>query len=114
MENVIYNELVARGYIVNTGRITVNERGIDGKQDFRQYEIDFVCEKGGERIYIQSALAIPGEEKMAQERRPLLLVRDSFRKVLVSKYFSGAMFDNDGVLQVGLFDFLTKPDLLSR
>ena len=114
MENVIYNELVARGYIVNTGRITVNERGIDGKQDFRQYEIDFVCEKGGERIYIQSALAIPGEEKMAQERRPLLLVRDSFRKVLVSKYFSGAMFDNDGVLQAGLFDFLTKPDLLSR
>ena len=114
LENVVYNELVTRGYIVNTGRLTVNERDAGGKQDFRQYEIDFVCERGGERVYIQSALAIPGEEKMAQEKRPLLLVRDSFRKVLISKYFSGEMFDNDGILQIGLFDFLTKPELLSK
>ena len=114
MENIIYNDLISRGYIVNTGRLSVNERDTDGKQDFRQYEIDFVSEKGGERIYIQSAMVIPGDEKMTQEKRPLLMVHDSFRKVLVSKYFSGAMFDNDGILQVGLFDFLTKPELLSK
>ena len=79
-----------------------------------KYEIDFVCEKGGERIYIPSAFYIPDADKMAQEKRPLLQVKDSFRKVLISKYFSGTIFDNDGIPQVGLFDFLTKPELLSR
>ena len=113
MENIIYNELISRGYLVSTGKLNVNERS-GGKQENRQYEIDFVCEKDGERIYIQSAFYIPDADKMAQEKKPLLLVRDSFRKVLISKYFSGATFDNDGILQIGLFDFLTKPDLLRR
>ena len=113
MENIIYNELISRGYLVSTGKLNVNERS-SGKQENRQYEIDFVCEKGGERIYIQSAFYIPDADKMAQEKRPLLQVKDSFQKVLISKYFSGTMFDNDGILQVGLFDFLTKPELLSR
>lgn len=113
MENIIYNELISRGYIVNTGRLCANERK-DGKQESHQYEIDFVCEKAGTRIYIQSAMYIPDEAKMAQEKRPLLMVRDSFQKILVSKFFSSATYDNNGILQVGLFDFLTKPDILSK
>lgn len=111
MENVIYNELVLRGYIVNTGKLSVNEREKE-EQRFRQYEIDFVCEKGGNRIYVQSAMYIPDAEKMAQEKRPLLMVRDSFQKVLISKFFSGVSYDEDGILHMSLFDFLLKPNLL--
>lgn len=113
MENVIYNELITRGYIVTTGELNVNERK-GGEQENRQYEVDFVCEKGGERIYIQSAFSVDNAEKMTQERRPLLLIKDSFRKIIVSKYYSGLMFDSDGILQMGLFDFLTKPELFGN
>lgn len=111
MENIIYNELALRGYLVSTGRINANERD-QGQQRFRQYEIDFVCEKGGNRIYVQSAMYIPDIEKMNQEKRPLLMVHDSFQKILISKFFSGVSYDNDGILHMNLFDFLTKPNLL--
>ena len=111
MENAVYNELVARGYTVHSGRLSVNEL-IGGKQQFKQYEVDFVCEKDGDRVYVQSAMEIPDERKMAQEKRPLLLLKDSFRKVLVSKSLSGVSRDDRGILEVGLYDFLTDPKIL--
>lgn len=111
MENVIYNELVTRGYVIHSGRLSVNEL-VGGKQQFKQYEVDFVCEKDGDRVYVQSAMEIPDERKMAQEKRPLLLLKDSFRKVLVSKSLSGVSRDDRGILEVGLYDFLTNPKIL--
>ena len=111
MENIVYNELVARGYVIHSGRLSVNEL-IEGKQQFKQYEVDFVCEKDGDRVYVQSAMEIPDERKMAQEKRPLLLLKDSFRKVLVSKSLSGVSRDDRGILEVGLYDFLTDPKIL--
>ncbi|MGN1262360.1 MAG: DUF4143 domain-containing protein, partial [Candidatus Enteromonas sp.] len=111
MENVVYNELVTRGYTVHSGRLSVNESR-EGKQQFKEYEVDFVCEKDGDRVYVQSAMEIPDERKMAQEKRPLFLLKDSFKKVIVSKSLTGVSRDSCGILEIGLFDFLTDPKIL--
>ena len=86
MENVIYNEMRMRGWLVDVGNVYHRVRNTEGKQQRVTLEVDFVCNKGSERIYIQSAWRMPDAEKMEQEKRSLRLVDDSFRKLLTVSY----------------------------
>ena len=113
MENAIYNELVARGYAVDVGVVDVSEKGEDGKARRKRVEIDFVAAKAPDQIYIQSALSMEDPEKAAAELRPLLAVRDFFRKVVISKTTMPPWVDETGVIHMGVYDFLLDEDLLS-
>ena len=106
MENVVYNELCSRGYSVDVGVVEMNERQPDGRYVRRQIEVDFVCNKADERIYIQSAFSIPTTEKRQQEERPLRNVEDGFRKVIVTKDNVLKHSDENGILIIGLQEFL--------
>lgn len=111
MENVIYNELLFRGYSVDVGQ--VERRGRVGGKDVRkQLEVDFVANKGSERVYVQSAYQIPDDEKRAQEKASLLGIGDSFKKVLLVGGRSPRYYDDDGILTMGLLDFLLDPGSL--
>lgn len=113
MENVVYNELRARGFSVDVGM--VERRGREGGHDVRrQMEVDFVANRGSERYYIQSAWMIPDDEKRAQEKAPLLGIGDSFKKVLLVGGNSPIYYDGDGILTMGLIDFLLDPESLKR
>lgn len=112
MENIIYNELVYRGYAVDVGIVEMSETGADGKRRRKGCEIDFVANKGSERVYIQSALSMGDEAKAAQELRPLLGVKDFFRKVVVSKTLARPWTDERGVRRIGIYDFLTDESAL--
>ena len=81
MENVIYNELRMRGFSVDVGNLTVVEIGKDGKAVKKQLEVDFICNKGSKKYYIQSAYMLSSVEKMSQEIRPFLKINDSFKKM---------------------------------
>ena len=87
MENVIYNELRMRGYSVDVGVVTIAQSK-DGKATRKQLEVDFVCNLGSARYYIQSAYSIPDEEKLLQETRPFRKIDDSFKKIIVTKRYS--------------------------
>lgn len=113
MENAIYNELVARGYAVDVGVVDVSEKGKDGKARRKRVEIDFVATKAPDQIYIQSALSMEDPEKAAAELRPLLAVRDFFRKVVISKTTMPPWVDETGVIHMGVYDFLLDESLLS-
>ena len=113
MENAIYNELVARGYAVDVGVVDVSEKGEDGKARRKRVEIDFVATKAPDQIYIQSALSMEDPEKAAAELRPLLAVRDFFRKVVISKTTMPPWVDETGVIHMGVYDFLLDENLLS-
>lgn len=84
MENVIYNELLIRGYKVDVGSVDCSEY-IERKQVQKQLEVDFVCNLGSKRIYVQSALSISEQEKAEQEQKSLIFIRDSFKKVIIAK-----------------------------
>lgn len=106
MENVIYNELCRNGFSVDVGLVESFRRDGNGNMKRRSLEIDFVVNRHDERLYIQSAYALPSVEKVEQEEASLLHVVDGFRKVIVvgDRYESG--YNEDGILMVGLFDFL--------
>lgn len=112
MENVVYNELRARGLGVDIGVVTRYLRDDGGKQTRQHTEIDFVCNKGDKRCYIQSAYAMPDEAKRKQEEAPLASVDDSFRKVVVVRDPVVPRYDDTGVLVMGVIDFLLDPDSL--
>lgn len=105
MENLLYNELIRRGYRVDVGVVEV-QRMVDGKRQQAQYEIDFIVNTGFEQIYIQSALNIDTPEKRDQETFSLRNTRDSFRKIVVLDGFTLPWTDNDGVTYVGIIPFL--------
>lgn len=109
MENIIFNELVSRGYSVDVGVVIANERNTSGKNIRVQREIDFVVNRSGERLYIQSAYALPNEEKRLQELKPFSLTGDSFRKIIVRHDVGRRWFNDDGVLNLGIYDFLLDP-----
>lgn len=111
MENIIYNELVKRGYKVSIGSVDSFVKS-QNKTERRKYEVDFIADKGGKRIYLQSALYIPDQAKMEQEKRPLLLLRDSFPKVLITKISGTGLYDEDGILHLNLFHFLKDENSL--
>lgn len=112
MENVIYNELRMRGFRVDVGNLNIVEKGKDGKPVKKQLEVDFICNKGSKKYYIQSAYMLGTEEKMAQEIRPFLKIHDSFRKIVITSDTPKPFYNDAGILMMNVFDFLLKPELL--
>lgn len=113
MENIIFNELKIRGFNVDIGVVTVNSSK-DGSSVRKQYEIDFVCNKGSKRYYIQSAYAIPDQAKMEQEQRSLMMTGDAFKKIIITKDAPTPYYNDSGVLIMSIFDFMLNPDSLEQ
>ena len=114
MENVIYNELRMRGFNVDVGVVPVVERNSQGNAVRKQLEVDFVCNLGSVRYYIQSAYSIPDAEKQYQETRPLRKIDDSFRKIIITGEPVPAWYDDHGILTVNVFDFLMDIHTIER
>ena len=112
MENVIFNELKVRGYNVDVGIVPVSEKNRTGKSVRKQLEIDFVCNRGSKRYYIQSAFAMQDEEKEKQEQRSLLSTGDGFKKIIITKDALAPLYNEDGILIMSIFDFLLDPHSL--
>ncbi len=110
MENIIFNELKVRGFNVDVGVVVVNEVDKTGKKIRKQLEIDFVCNKGSKRYYIQSAFALPDDKKKKQEQRPLINTGDGFKKIIITKDALAPLYNEDGILVMSVFDFLLDPD----
>lgn len=108
MENVIYNELRMRGYSVDVGVVTIAENK-NGKVTRKQLEVDFVCNLGSERYYIQSAYSIPDEGKLMQETRPFRKIDDSFKKIIITKDIVPKHYNEYGILTLNIYDFLLEP-----
>lgn len=102
MENVIYNELRMRGYNVDVGVIATTEKNHEGKIVRKQLEVDFVCNLGSSRYYIQSAYSLPDETKRTQEIRPCRKIDDSFKKIIITKDFVHPYYDDYGILTVNI------------
>lgn len=111
MENVIYNEMRMRGWLVDVGNIFHRIRNEAGQQQRVMLEVDFVCNKGSERIYIQSAYKMPSAEKMEQEKRSLKLVDDSFRKMIIVGEHTKTWSDENGIQIISIYDFLLNASL---
>lgn len=111
MENIIFNELKVRGYNVDVGVVEYRER-IGGKQEYKQLEVDFICNQGSKRYYIQSAFSIPDKEKMDQEKKSLIHIGDFFRKIIVVKDDIKLWRSEEGITVMGLKEFLTNPNSL--
>lgn len=114
MENIIFNELKVRGFHVDVGVITLNTINEKGHGIRKQLEIDFVCNKGFRRYYIQSAYAIVDQEKMKQEQRSLMLTGDFFKKIIIMKDVPAPYYNGDGVLVMGIYDFLLNENSLEN
>ena len=112
MENIIYNELIVRGYGVDVGAVEIKKQDKDGKWIRIQLEVDFIARFGSRKYYIQSALSIPDREKEIQESRSLTSINDSFKKVIIVKDHIMPRRNEEGILTIGLFDFLLKEDSL--
>ena len=106
MENVIYNEMRMRGWLVDVGNVAQRVRNDKGQNIRVTLEVDFVCNKGSQRIYIQSAWRMPDADKMEQEKRSLRLVNDSFRKLLIVGEHTKSWSDDDGIQIISIYDFL--------
>jgi len=114
MENVIYVELLRRGYSVDVGVVEVVVRNDTGRQERRQHEIDFVVNSPSGKAYIQSAYALEGEGKEAQEKYSLRHSGDFFSRMIVTAGFEELWTDNDGIAHVGVIPFLLDPSILSN
>lgn len=106
MENLIYNELRIRGYSVDVGQVTVNTRNDAGISERKNLEVDFVCNKGYDRVYIQSAFALPSFDKQEQEFNSLRRIDDSFQKVVIVGNMQPTYRNDDGILVLNIYDFL--------
>lgn len=113
MENILFNELRARGYSVDVGMVEIESRK-NGKREKRQHEVDFVVNLPGERVYVQSAYAMETEENRNQETLPLRKIGDSFRKIVVSGDYQDAWMDESGVVHVGIIPFLLDKSLVEK
>lgn len=114
MENVLYNELLVRGYSVDVGVVNTTETVAEGKRRRKQLEIDFIARKGDDQCYVQSAFVMHDEAKAVQETRPLTKVDDSFKKFIIVKDDIKTRRDDRGIVTVGLFDFLLDEKSLLR
>ena len=110
MENIIFNELKVRGYNVDVGVVVMNEVDKNGKKIRKQLEVDFICNKGSKRFYIQSAYALPDKEKMEQEQRSLVNTGDGFKKIIITKDAVAPLYNEEGILVMSVYDFLLNPD----
>lgn len=114
MENVIYNELSMRGYNVDVGVVQIAERDQNGKVIRKQLEVDFVCNLGSSRYYIQSAYSLPDAAKRNQETKPLRKIDDSFKKIIITKDIIMPYYDDYGILTVSIYDFLLDPEVIGK
>lgn len=112
MENVIYNELKMRGFRVDVGNLNVVEKDKDGKPVKKQLEVDFICNKGSKKYYIQSAYMLGTKEKTAQEIRPFLKINDSFKKIVITSDTPKPFYTEEGILIVSVYDFLLNQNSL--
>lgn len=114
MENIIYNELISRGFAVDIGNVEAVERNKEGKRILKNLEVDFIARKGSKKYYIQSALSMDDEEKAKAELKSLLEIGDSFKKTVISKSYGKSWTDADGILRLGFMDFLTDEAAIDR
>ena len=114
LENVIFNELLMRGFAVDVGMIEVVEKSQYGKRSQKSLEVDFIARKGTKKYYIQSALRMDDEEKQKTELRSLLAINDSFKKIVISKSYGKSWTDEDGILRLGVMDFLFDDESIDR
>lgn len=112
MENLIYNELRLRGFSVDVGMVLYHTRDDEGRSQRKQLEVDFVCNQGSRRLYIQSAFRLPTAEKREQEVRSLRLIDDSFKKIVITEDSIKKYQNEDGVVFMNLYDFLLDEDSL--
>ena len=113
MENVIYNELKIRGFQVDVGVVEYRTTDKDGKRVRKQYEVDFVANQGSQRYYLQSAFIMPTDTKERQELTSLLNIDDSFKKIIIVKDYIKPKRNENGIVTIGLIDFLLKPELVN-
>lgn len=113
MENIIYNELIIRGFSVDVGVVYSNEKNGNGSYSRTAREIDFIASKGGKKVYVQSAFALPDKDKTEQELKPFALTGDSFPKIIVRKDIRKRWYDDNGVLNIGLTEFLLDESIIS-
>lgn len=106
IENIVYNELIIRGYNVDVGSLDVYEQNKQGKSVLKKTEIDFVCNQADKRYYVQVAYSIEGDEKIKQEEKSLLHIRDGFKKIIIIKDSFKPHYNRDGIYVIGLYDFL--------
>lgn len=111
--NMIYNELRLRGFSVDVGQLSVTQPDTDGKRKRTMLEVDFVCNQGYKRYYIQSAYAMPTQEKMEQELKPLLKINDNFMKYVIVGTPTPTYQNDDGVVIMNIYDFLMNENSLS-
>ena len=114
MENIVYNELRARGYSVDVGVVERRVRNGGGGTERKQLECDFVANLGSKRVYVQSAWRLPSQEKVAQEKASLRAIGDSFKKIVLVRDVVKPLWDEDGILTMDVLDFLLDPDSLGR
>ena len=114
MENVLYLDLVRRGYDVDVGVVEQNIKTPEGKKLRKQLEVDFVVNRGNERYYIQSALSIAEPEKRMQEIASLIRIPDSFRKIVVTRDYIKPWMDENGILYLGVEQFLLDENALRK
>ncbi len=112
MENVLYNELCSRGYSVDVGMVETWTKSEEGKRERKNLEVDYVLNRGSQRMYIQSAYMLPDGEKVAQEQRPLTSINDNFRKIIISGDYRGKFYNDEGICRMGIFDFLMDKNSL--
>lgn len=112
MENIIFNELLMRDFNVDVGIVAVSQKNKNNNFVAKQLEVDFVCNKGSKRYYIQSAFAISDNEKLQQEANSLLHINDSFKKIIIVKDTPAPWYTEEGILVISIYDFLLKADSL--
>lgn len=114
MENVIYNELRMRGFNVDVGVIATSEKNQEGKVVRKQLEVDFVCNLGFSRFYIQSVYSLPDETERSKIIRPFRKIDDSFKKIIITKDIVQPYYDDYGILTINIYDFLLDPEIIHR
>ena len=114
MENIIYNELLRRDYNVDVGVVEINQINENGKHLKPQYEVDFICNQGSKRIYIQSAYELKSDQKEIQERKSLINIGDSFKKIIIVGDVSKPRMDENGIMTMGIYYFLLNEDSLDK
>lgn len=112
MENILFNELIGRDFNVDVGLVVTRDCDESGNRQQKQLEVDFVCNKGAKRYYVQSAFAVPDDAKMQQETNSLLRIDDSFKKIIVVKDTPAPWYTDDGILVISVYDFLLNADSL--
>lgn len=113
MENIVYNELVMRGYNVDVGMVELYEQNNTGKSVLKKNEVDFICNQADKRYYIQVAYTIDSDDKIAQEQKSLLHINDGFKKIIIVKDSIKPHYNNYGIYIISLYDFLLNENIFN-